>query len=404
MPYPLELEFFNSFVIKGPGQEFHVEESRMKGGFNEQSVDIGVRAWITDPEFTTVNRPNAIIYSGIYNSRTRTNNLNQFPVDKDITKAVDIQYGSIQHLFAEDTNLNIFQEEKVHRALIDKDAIYTAEGGRLTASAEAVIGEIISYGGNYGIGKNPESFAYFAGRKYFTDKPKGLVLRLSRDGVTEISNYGMRSFFRDNLSQSDVIQGSWDMYNQYYVISATGTSSSFTVSFDETSNGWTSFWDFVTDEGSQSLDAQTYSFKAGQIWKHYASTVFSNFYGVQYDAYVDTVMNSDPSRSKNILGINYEGTNTWDCINITTDTDSAYSVDKFDPVNQDLIISAFKRIDGKYFSYIVNSTPVQPNEVSFGEELSGIKGFWLNSRMRTQDSSKKQELFAVNGLVTINEY
>ena len=73
-------------------------------------------------------RKNAIIYSGIYNSKTGVNKLNQFSIGNNITKAVDFADGSIQKLYAEDTNLLILQEDKVSRALIDKDAIFTAEG------------------------------------------------------------------------------------------------------------------------------------------------------------------------------------------------------------------------------------------------------------------------------------
>ena len=43
-------------------------------------------------------------------------------------------------LYAEDTNLIIFQEDKVSRALIDKDAIYSAEGGSIT-NHQLVIGQ-----------------------------------------------------------------------------------------------------------------------------------------------------------------------------------------------------------------------------------------------------------------------
>jgi len=70
-----------------------------------------------------------MIYSGIFNSRTDINQTNVFSVADDITKSVDPANGSIQKLYAEDTNLIIFQESKVSRALIDKDAIYSAEGG-----------------------------------------------------------------------------------------------------------------------------------------------------------------------------------------------------------------------------------------------------------------------------------
>ena len=72
-------------------------------------------------------------------------------------------------LYAEDTNLIIFQENKVSRALIDKDAIYTAEGATLRAVSQLnlVIGQIVPYAGNFGISTNPESFAVYGYRKYF---------------------------------------------------------------------------------------------------------------------------------------------------------------------------------------------------------------------------------------------
>ena len=66
-----------------------------------------------------------MIYSGIFNSRTGINDTNVFSVGEDITRSVDPANGSIQRLYAEDTNLIIFQENKVSRAPIDKDIIYT---------------------------------------------------------------------------------------------------------------------------------------------------------------------------------------------------------------------------------------------------------------------------------------
>ena len=144
----LEISYFNSIVLSGgrnsSAQEatgvYHVEESRIKGEFNGKQMDYGVKAHITDEEYGSKVRKNAMIYSGIFNSRTSVNELNQFPSGEDITRAVDIAEGSIQKLHAEDTNLNIFQENKVNRALIDKDAIFTAEGQPLTASGKIVIG------------------------------------------------------------------------------------------------------------------------------------------------------------------------------------------------------------------------------------------------------------------------
>jgi hypothetical protein len=179
-----------------------VEESRIRGGFNETEVGYGVRAYLREETSEQKIRTNAIIYSGIYNSNTGINRTNEFPIGEEITKAVDPGNGSIQKLHAIDTNMAIFQEDKVSRALIDKDAIYSAEGvGTPVSSTKLVIGQITPYVGEYGISKSPESFAYFGYRRYFTDKNRNAVMRLSNDGLTEISQYGMKDFFRDKLSE-----------------------------------------------------------------------------------------------------------------------------------------------------------------------------------------------------------
>ena len=126
--------------------DWYIEESRIRGGYNNTSVDFGVKAYIVvETHPGQQNRINTLIYSGIYNSRTGINNTNQFSVAEDITRSVDPANGSIQKLYAEDTNLIIFQEDKISRALIDKDAIYSAEGAALTTSGRLVIGQIIVF-------------------------------------------------------------------------------------------------------------------------------------------------------------------------------------------------------------------------------------------------------------------
>ena len=87
-----------------------IEESRIRGGYNNTSVDFGAKAYIVEDEPVGTRRFNTLIYSGIFNSRTGINNTNVFSVGEDITKSLDPANGSIQKLYAEDTNLNIFQE------------------------------------------------------------------------------------------------------------------------------------------------------------------------------------------------------------------------------------------------------------------------------------------------------
>ena len=179
---------------------FVVEESRIRGGYNNTQVGLGAKAYLAEEESLQQNRFNSLIYSGIFNSRTGINDTNQFSIGEDITKSAPPAYGSIQKLHADDNNLIVLQENKINRALIDKDAIYSAEGDATITSRFQVIGELIPYNGDFGISRNPESFASYGFQRYFTDKDRNSVLRLSRDGLTEISRYGMLDFFRDELT------------------------------------------------------------------------------------------------------------------------------------------------------------------------------------------------------------
>jgi len=183
------------------GSKWVIEESRIRGGFNNNQVDLGVRAYLKEDSNGVRYRPSALVYSGIYNSKTNINNTNVFSVAEDITKSVDPHNGSIQFIYAMDNNLTIFQENKVSQALIDKDAIYSAEGTPLSTTSNVVIGQVTPYTGEYGISRNPESFASFGFRRYFADRDRNAILRLSRDGITEISQYGMKDYFRDELSK-----------------------------------------------------------------------------------------------------------------------------------------------------------------------------------------------------------
>lgn len=190
-------------------RNWYIEEARIQGGYNNTTVDFGVRAYINEDNINQQHRFNAIIYSGVFNSTTGINKTNVFSIGEDITKAVDPIYGSIQYTYTSDNDLTIFQENKISRALVDKDAIYSAEGAGTLTSTPAVIGQVVPYVGDFGISKNPESFARYGFRRYCVDKERGTVLRLSRDGLTEIGEYGLDDFFRD---QSAVISDRWKYY------------------------------------------------------------------------------------------------------------------------------------------------------------------------------------------------
>ncbi len=377
-------------------KDWLLEESRIRGGYNNTTVDFGVKAYLVEDEKKQSNKFSSLIHSGIFNSRTGVNQTNQFSV-------------------AEDTNLIIFQESKVSKSLIDKDAIYSAEGNASVTSRNLVIGQNVAYAGEYGISTDPESFAVNGYRKYFTDRDQNVVCRLSMDGITVISSYGMTDFFRDKLSTatSNII-GGWDAHNKQYVLSipqpgvigGIGVVEAYeTLSFDETSKGWVSLFDYKPNQ-IFSLNNNYFTTKLGKIYKHYTLAPSTQargvFYGAQKESSVTFVFNGAPSMIKNFQTINYEGDTGWRMTEFKTNTDNALPISQASfattlaEMQNALLVNSFKLKEDKYYADLVNNTSSQNGEVLFGGSSSGIKGFFGEVTMTVNNSAGKKELFAVS--------
>ena len=59
-----EIGYFNSFYLKSEdsNKKWHIEESRIKGGFNNTNVDYGVRAFIVDENHANERRKLSLIH------------------------------------------------------------------------------------------------------------------------------------------------------------------------------------------------------------------------------------------------------------------------------------------------------------------------------------------------------
>lgn len=446
-----------SDVDPSPEKEWFIEEARIRGGYNNLTVDFGVKAYIVDTSNESSIRSSSLIYSGIFNSRTGINNTNQFSSGEEITKGLDPANGSIQKLFAEDTNLIIFQENKVSRALIDKDAIYSAEGAGTVTSSNVVIGQVQAYAGVYGISKDPGSFAVYGYRKYFADRNRNAVLRLSQDGITEISQYGMTDYFRDEFSNIDspyygpgTIVGGWDTHNKQYVIStqtAVAPDASIkpynTLGFSEEASGFTSFYSYKPSQ-IISLKNKFYTLHDGNLWMHYDETANTrgNFYGVQYNSAIRFVFNQAPSNVKIFKTINYEGANGWqvdsfrsdftgpdylgpnyintqDIVGVLSgvndpaifsyemgaydDYGNSYPSTLYPPINR----AGFDRKENKYMAVLMNKSEPNQEEIIFGNEMTGIKGYFAVVDMsldNATDVGGAKELFSVSSNYEFSTY
>tara|TARA_R110002012_G_scaffold146008_1_gene304328 strand:- start:7158 stop:12776 length:5619 start_codon:yes stop_codon:yes gene_type:complete len=363
---PIDLEWFNCYIF-GNG----VESNRIQDDFNAPFIDNGPKVSSTfEGEYKNERVANRLIFSGIYNSKNSVNRTNEFILGEKITKDLNPSYGSVQKLYTRNSDLVVLCEDKILRVLANKDAVFNADGNPQLIANQNVLGQTIPFAGEYGISTNPESFAKEGYRAYFTDKQRGVVLRLSMDGLTPISGYGMSDYFKDNLN-SNTILGGYDHYNKEYNVTFNNT----TVSFDEKTNGWVSFKSFVP-EFSLTCANRYYSFKNGEVYLHDTASItnpYNNFYGDNYESSITFLLNDAPEVVKNFKTLNYEGTQARVVEN--TDDKNYYNLqDKLGWYAESVItdlesgsVNEFIKKEGKWFNNIkgASETTISTNRFNF---------------------------------------
>ena len=197
-----------------------LESDRIYDDFNAPTLEYSVRATTVVDNYKKIRNDASICYSGVYNENTQYNRLNEFNLSLANFKYLDREFGSIQRIYARDTDLAVFQENKVSSVLYEKNALVDSVGGGSIVSVPQVLGTQITLSGEYGISKNPESFAKWGDYVFFTDARRGVVMQLVGKQLIEISAAGMKDYFRDLMRDNPFTQkvGAYDPHNHNYVL------------------------------------------------------------------------------------------------------------------------------------------------------------------------------------------
>tara|TARA_R110002074_G_scaffold108520_6_gene234190 strand:+ start:130 stop:4791 length:4662 start_codon:yes stop_codon:yes gene_type:complete len=351
-----------------------VESDRIRDDFNAPQMDNGVKAsTVLQTQIRSERRKHGLIWSGIYNSTSGINETNQFIAAEKITKDLNPVYGSIQRIYNRNTRLIMFCEDKVLRAVTNRDALYNADGNPQLVASNAVIGDVQPYQGNFGIGKNPESFVATPYQVYFADALRGNVLAISGEGIRSISDMGMRDYFSDiTKANIDTMLGTYDIRKNEYNLTIKKKYSpgqlsphdETTVSFSESAKGWTSFKSFIPESGV-SLNDNYYTFDKGHIYKHHSNQTRNNFYGNQYVSDVTVVFNDNPQAMKSWQTINYEGTQAK-IINFDTESTSSWLTGDYS--SGDGLTTNSSITDGEYY-----------NLGGAGADSNGANGWYVDT-------------------------
>ena len=394
---PVELGWHNCYSF-GNG----VESDRIRDDFNAPQIDNGVKVSATVDNFGEENKASSLIFSGLYNTTSGVNDLNEFNMGEKIIKDLNPEYGSVQALktraLAGSTDVVVLCEDRILKVLSNKDAVFNADGNPQLVATNTVLGQVSTFVGEYGISKNPESLASDQYRLYFTDKQRGAVLRLSMDGLTPISNVGMKQFFRTYLattSSTDKFIGSFDQVNGEYNLTfdqGLPDESGPTISFNEGSKGWVSFKSFKPDQ-ALSVSGQYFSCDGPILRQHY----YQFATGYLSPCSIDVVFNDMPSSVKSFKSIVYEGTQGRVLQTNNSFTDSEYQ--KQEIANNFL----FQKFGWQVSSFTTDLTGTSSQKQYWVPEFVEREGKWFNRiSNKSGDTSNPfqvdSDLFTVQGI------
>ncbi len=374
----------------------------------------------------------SVYYSETYVSTGAINGLSSFNLANTPYFDYNKDFGSIQSLKNSDNDLIIFHESKVGRVLVKSDILNTASGTGLVSLSNEVISNYAKlYSGQFGCGLNPESIVRHGKKFYFADIKRGAILRLSTDGLTVVSDYGMKDYFRDigemyikynpdEITSSDynsdkestpyLLLGGYDPKYDEYVITipsisdgrsnstanpnqASGWGSSIsswdnvtsttnasvddnifnavTLAFSEGTNRWTSFYSFVPEFYSK-INKQFVSFNQGRIYRHNNSDVYSRGYS-NFNKFYG---NQNLSYIDFVFNAEPSSVKTYNAIGIESDT--KFITGLFTNMGQyygnysDVITTSisFKKVDGTISNDSDDSNEIIGFNTNFYEDVS----------------------------------
>jgi hypothetical protein len=337
------------------------------------------RTNIYAPQAKQLNLPTDIRFSEQYVPNTNINGLSRFYGDSYET--YDRVNGPIQKLAVRDNYLMTFQELKtgyipVLQSIIEDQGVGNAAN---VAISSKLLNKIRYFGGDFGIGNKPESFARFAGTMYFADPNRCVILKLT-DSLQPISYKGMDSYFTERLAfaraNNQPVIGSYDSYNDEYIVSINNTS----VAFSESINRWTTFYSFFPDAGGYIFN-QYITHKNGNLYVHNTNSTYGRFYNGNNSASITIVYNQSPLLVKSFIALIEQANAGWVPTEISTSLGQASSLNSTDVTLK----------EGVYFMNFLRDSN-SPGGLVNGDDL---KGNWIKMKL-TQTNTIKSILLSAD--------
>lgn len=373
-------------------------------------VNSNGRAWFFDPNANQVTYPVMYRWSLSYQTNTNINQTNRFYEEN--MDEVERSHGSLKRMISRGRVLTFFQERKCAWTAVYNKAISENLGGNQLITTDSIItkNNVQYYDGDFGVGNQPDSVVQSGFVYYFTDPIRGKQLRLSRDGITDLSEvYKTQTWAAINIPKylnfnnythggRSRITGTFnvrkDNVGEYLCVLQPGTFGDEiivgqTMGFDEIRNSFTSLYSFAP-ECIVCAETTLYSWVNGRMYIHdqTAADTMNKFYGVSYDSFIKRAFNAGLISKKSWESLTEIANSIWDCPEIYTNAMSYGDT----PQQSNLISQDFENKESNFsasFQMDINSV----GGISDGDVL---KGNLIVIKFRATNPNSLSTLSAIN--------
>lgn len=290
-------------------------------------VNSNGRAWVYEENANTITYPTMYRWGLAYQQDTEINQTNRFYPENFDT--VDRSKGAIMKFGIWDRVLTIFQERKCGQTGIYQK--YVTDGGSqsqlLTTDSIITSNNVQYYAGDFGCGNQPQSIIQSGFVYYFVDPIKAKICRLSRDGITDLSEtYKVQTWASANLPKylnpglyrfggNQRVLGTFnirpDNVSEYLLLAqGTSTVAGETFSFEERYNGFPSHYDIDCDS-IVCAENVLFAFRNGQLYQQSTANAYSVFFDQQYAASISIPFTDKEAIKKLFMALGYQSNRTW---------------------------------------------------------------------------------------------
>ena len=240
--------------------------------------------------------------------------------------------------------LLVIGEAESWSVYVNRTTLEDLSGRSQVSISDKVLGSFNTLLGSHGT-LNPESISKESGMVLWWNAKRGIWVRYSRDGLTEVSKYGMKNWFKDlgdlliqyyySGTSPKVISVFDDYHEEWLTVinhsSLPGTFKGYSsykcASFAERNadKRWKTIWDYNPDLFA-SMDNEIYSIIGSTVHIHEQGADFGSIYGVKKDTILELVANPEYRKNKTWRSVALTTSDKWEFTSILGDWKSNASI------------------------------------------------------------------------------